>query len=313
VRRAFAALIGASALVAACSDDRGGVDAEAGRIPSLEERAERIGPYEGLGTWVDAFDYAPAFQDGGGPPQVTPASVGDMAALGVRTLYLQATKDDLLAPEPIVDEDLVGEFLAAAHEHDMLVVAWYLPLLGDLDNDMAHLEALAEFEVDGERFDGIALDIEWIEGAPDPEARSDRVVKLSERLRDLVGDDMPLAAIVFPAVQLEVLNTTLWPEFPYQRLARYYDVWMPMAYWTFRDGDYRDAFTYTEESVRRLRRNLDDRDAFVHPIGGIADLVPPSAYERFLEAVEETDSIGWSVYDYDTTTSGAWPYLRGDP
>jgi hypothetical protein len=309
VRRLLVLFVCAGALLAGC--DNGGGDA-AGGVPSFEDRAARSRPFVGLGTWVDAFDYAPAFQ-AGSPPQVTPASVADMAELGVRTLYLQATKNDIRSPEPIVDEELVGDFLVAAHEHDIEVVAWYLPLFGDVDADFRHLEALAAFEVDGERFDGVGLDIEWIEDVPDAPERADRLVHLSERLRELVGGDMPLGAIVFPAVQLEVVNPALWPEFPYRRLERFFDVWMPMTYWTFRSDEYRDAYTYTEESVRRLRDNLADRRALVHPIGGIADVATPADYEGFLAAVEDTDSIGWSVYDYDTTTSGAWPYLRGSP
>jgi hypothetical protein len=311
VRGLLVALLCAGALVAGC--DGGSEPSSEAGVPSLQERFSRVDPFTGLGTWVDAFDYAPAFQDGGGPPQVTPAAVDDMADLGVRTLYLQATKNDSRSPEPIVHEELVSEFLVAAHEHDIEVVAWYLPLLGDVDTDFRHLRALEEFEVDGERFDGIGLDIEWIEDVPDPVERNDRLVRLSERLRDLVGDDMPLSAVVFPAVQLEVVNPSLWPEFPYRRLAHFYDVWMPMAYWSFRDGEHRDAYTYTEESVRRLRSNLGDRQALVHPIGGIADVSTPADYVGFLEAVDDTESVGWSVYDYDTTTSGSWPYLRGRP
>ncbi|MGH9026864.1 MAG: hypothetical protein ACRDWD_12230 [Acidimicrobiia bacterium] len=311
MRRFLLILCCAGALLVACDD--GSTPAGSGGIaPSARGRAERGKPFEGLGTWVDAYDYAPAFHEDGGPPQVTPASVHDMAELGVKTLYLQATKNDVRSPEPIIDEDLVADFLVAAHDNDIEVVAWYLPLFGDLDTDYKHLKALDQFAADGERFDGIGLDIEWIEDVPDPVERGDRLVQLSERLRDLVGDDMPLAAIVFPAVQFEVINPSLWPEFPYRRLAAFYDVWMPMAYWTFRDGDYRNSYTYTEESIRRLRSNLGDQRARVHPIGGIADIATPADYGGFLEAVEDTDSIGWSVYDYDTTTSGSWPYLRGD-
>ena len=299
----------AGALLVGCDGDDG--DSSAGGVPSLEDRTERSEPFEGLGTWVDAFDYAPAFHEFG-PPQVTPDSVTDMAELGVETLYLQATKNDPRSPEPIVDDDLVSDFLVEAHEHDIKVVAWYLPLFGDLDTDMEHLEALVDFEAKGERFDGIGLDVEWTENVPDTDERNQRLIRLSERLRELVGNEYPLSAIVFPAVQTEVVNPVLWPEFPYRKLAHYYDVWQPMAYWTFRDAEYRDAYTYTEESVRRLRNNLDDRHALVHPIGGIADISTPADYVGFLEAVEDTDSIGWSVYDYDTTTSGSWPYLRGD-
>ena len=89
-----------------------------------------------------------------------------------------------------------------------------------------------------------------------------------------MDDDMALGAIVYPAVQIDVINQTLWPEFPYQRLDDSIDVWMPMAYFTFRDDEsgYRDAFRYSDESVARLREHLDDDEAEVHLIGGLADL-----------------------------------------
>ncbi len=111
-------------------------------------------------------------------------------------------------------------------------------------------------------------------------------------------------------MQAEVINPALWPDFPYKRLARSVDVWMPMVYWTFRDGEYRDPFAYTEESIRRLRTNLDDKTAMVHPVGGIADLSGAADYEAFLRAVYDTDAVGWSMYDYATTSSAAWPRLR---
>ena len=50
--------------------------------PAASPRAP--GPFAGLGAWVDAFDYAPAFQNDGGAVTVSPAAVPDMAALGKR-------------------------------------------------------------------------------------------------------------------------------------------------------------------------------------------------------------------------------------
>jgi len=41
-----------------------------------------LGPYRGLGTWVDVFDYTARTQPEGAPLPVTPDSVDDMAALG---------------------------------------------------------------------------------------------------------------------------------------------------------------------------------------------------------------------------------------
>ena len=109
-----------------------------------------------------------------------------------------------------------------------------------------------------------------------------------------------------------MINPLLWPEFPYRKLGPSIDVWLPMTYWTFRDGTYRDAFKYTDESVRRLRKDLGDRGAAVHPIGGLGEGALPADYEGFVRAARQTDSVGWSIYDADTTGTTAWRFLRDD-
>ena len=286
---------------------------DSGTAPVRVLAPERLEPYEELGTWVDVYDYVPAFQSGGAPPAVTPASVDDMAALGVRTLYLQAAQEDARSPGGTIDPELLGQFLRRAHDNGVAVVGWYLPRLGDIDADLRHVRAIHRFEAGGERFDGLALDVEWTEGVPDVQARNDALVDFSERARALVGDREALAAIVLEPVLLEVVNPLYWPDFPWRRVEPHYDVWMPMSYWTNRSDDsgYRDGFRYTEENVRRLRRNLRDEDATVHTIGGIGDGATPADYEGFVRASREVDAVGWSVYDFDTISSSAWPRLRG--
>jgi hypothetical protein len=271
--------------------------------------------YRGLGAWVDVFDFAPAYQGTGGTPVVTPASVEALALRGVRTLFLQASRLDDRSPEMIVDEELVGRFLEEAHRHEIRVVGWYLPKFGDVDVDLRHTLAMADFEHDGHRFDGLALDIEWTEDVPDHAQRNSRLVELSERLRAEVGDDA-LGAIVLPPVQLEVVNEQLWPEFPWRRLHDLYDVWMPMDYWTFRTeaSGYRDAFRYTEENLRRLAGNVEDPDPVVHPIGGIGDAATEDDYAGFVRALDQGGAVGGSVYDFRTTSEGGWVVLqRGIP
>jgi hypothetical protein len=263
-----------------------------------------------LGAWVDAFDYAPAFQGDAGVVTVTPDAVPDMAALGVKTLYLQAAMNDSArAPGKIVDERLVGEFLRRAHREGISVVAWYYPTLDDPAVDVDHIAAMADFVYRGNRFDALALDIEAIQSVKDVDERNDRVVALAKQTRAMVGEE-PVGAIVYPAVQAEVVNPALWPKFPYKRLAKHVDVWMPMAYWTFRDGTYRDPYTYTAESIDRLRANLDDKRAVVHPVGGIGDQSSAQDYDAFLAAVYDTKSVGWSIYDYNTLMTSVWPRLR---
>jgi hypothetical protein len=269
-------------------------------------------PFRGLGAWVDVYDYAPAFIGNGALPTVTPASVADMAALGVRTLYLQAAQDDARSKGDVVDRRLLARFLAAGREHDVRIVAWYLPKFDDLDADLRRIRALSEFSSDGDEFDGLALDIEWTGSVPDGALRNARLVELARRARDLVGG-MPLAAIVLEPVLLEVVNPDYWPAFPWRQIRDDFDAWMPMTYWTNRNtkSGYREGFRYTDENIRRLRANLGRDNAPVHPVGGIADAVSTADVAGFVRAARRQRAIGWSVYDYATTTSGLWPRLRG--
>jgi hypothetical protein len=171
---------------------------------------------------------------------------------------------------------------------------------------------MADFRAKGQRFDALALDMEWIQGARDVAERNDHLLDLVKRTRALVGNQ-PLGGIVFPAVQLEVLNPALWPDFPYRKLAEDIDVWLPMTYWTFRSGDYRDAYRYTSESIQRLRADLHDKSAVVHPVGGIGDESTANDYEAYLRAVRDAQAVGWSVYDFNTMVSSSWPRMRGGP
>lgn len=271
------------------------------------------GPFRGLGTWVDVYDYGPRFQDTGAVPPVTVGSVDDMARLGVKTLYLQAAQDDRRSQGDLVDRALVGDFLRRAHRRGVQVVAWYLPHLADIDGDLRRVRALARFRAGGERFDGIALDIEWTRDVPDVVARNTALVTLSRKARAAVGDT-PLGAIVLEPVLTEDVNRAYWPDFPWRRLRSVYDVWLPMAYWTNRNepSGWKDGFRYTDENVLRLRRNLGDPKAVVHPIGGIGDQATAGDYQGFVRAARRQRAVGWSVYDFVTTSSSAWPTLRGD-
>lgn len=270
-----------------------------------------LSAFRGLGTWVDVYDYVPALQSEDNPPAVTVDSVGDMAALGVRTLYLQAAQDDDRIRGATVDRGLLGRFLRRAHDEGIDVVAWYLPKLDDLRDDLRRIKALADFRSGGERFDGIALDIEYTQGVPDPVARNTALVKLAKRARATV-DDHALGAIVLEPLLLEEVNRQYWPEFPWKKLRDSFDLWMPMSYWTNRDesSGYRDGFAYTEENIRRVRKRLGDADTPVHAIGGIADTAETKDYVGFVDAAVRRDAIGYSVYDFNTTTSAVWARLR---
>lgn len=272
-----------------------------------------LSAFRGLGTWVDVYDYVPGFQSDGGPPPVNVASVDDMADLGVQTLYLQAAQADDRIRGATVDPGLLGRFLRRAHDVGLDVVAWYLPRFDDLRADLRRIRALATFRSRGERFDGIALDVEYTQAVPDPVARSKALVRLARRAGESV-DDRPLGAIVLEPLLLEEVNPQYWPGFPWKRLRDSFEVWLPMSYWTNRDSasGLRDGFAYTEENIRRVRKRIGRPDAPVHAIGGIADSAATKDYAGFVRATERRDAIGYSVYDFNTTTSGVWTHLRDE-
>ena len=272
-----------------------------------------VDAFRGLGTWVDVYDYVPEVQTEDEPPDLTVDSIDDMAALGVRTLFLQAAQDDDRIAGSTVDRKLLGKWLERAHDLDLDIVAWYLPKLDDVRDDLRRIEALHRFSANGERFDGIALDIEYTQAVPDPATRNDALEEVTRRARRVV-DDRPLGAIVLEPLLLEEVNPNYWPEFPWKAIRDDFDVWLPMSYWTNRDeaSGFRDGFTYTERNIRRVRKRVGNDDALVHAIGGIADTAATSDYIGFVRAAERRDAIGYSIYDFDTTTSGVWPRLR-DP
>ena len=93
-------------------------------------------------------------------------------------------------------------------------------------------------------------------------------------------------------MQLEVINPSYWPDFPWRALDASYDVWLPMAYWTVRtvESGYRDSYRYAEESTRRMRNNIGRPDVIVHIIGGIGDETTTADLDGLRRAVEDTGS-----------------------
>ncbi len=154
------------------------------RCPPAAGEAD-VDAFRGLGTWVDVYDYVPGFQSDGGPPPVTVDSIDDMSALGVRTLYLQSSQDDDRLQGQTVDKELLGTFLRRAHDNNIDVVAWYLPQFDDVDGDLRRIKALADFRTQGERFDGIALDVEYTQALARPRGAQRRAGRADgSRARD---------------------------------------------------------------------------------------------------------------------------------
>lgn len=255
-------------------------------------------PYRGLGSWLDVYDWTDTYSSKG--PLAGPADVERMADLGVDTLYLQASRFD--RPEAVVEPTRFRALVDRAHDRRMRVVAWYLPTLEDVGKDVQRMLAIARQPVDG-----LAVDIEST-AVQDPAERSRRLVLLTTRLRAALPSET-LGAIVLPPVVTDVLNKKYWPGFPWRELQPLYDVWLPMAYWTNRTGEWRDAERYVDENVRRVRDHLGRGDAVVHAVGGIGDDTTVADVQGMRRATTRLGTIGASLYDYRTTGDALWPAL----
>ena len=279
--------------------------ATATRAPS--QRRGDLSAYRGLGTWLDAYDWAPEY---GGT--VRPAVVDEMARRGVRTLYIQASKKGTRSRGDLLSPALLGQFLTRAHAKGIKVQAWYLPTFDDPADDRRRVDAVLAFRASGQRFDTFGLDIEWRNSVPDVAERNRRVVALSKHLRRR-APSMPLSAIVVAPVVTEDVNRQFWRPFPWKELAPLYDVWQTMGYWTDRKRSSRwsDAYTSTQGNIRFLRRNLGQPGAPVHPIGGIG--ATDAQARGFVRAAREEKALGGSLYDWPTTPGARYPVLRGVP
>jgi hypothetical protein len=273
--------------------------------PTLRSGAPLVpgnaGQFRGFGAWIDVYDWSNEFTKN--KPSVGPNDVDRMADLGVQTLYVQAAKQ--ASPNDVVDPQLLRPIINRAHQRGLRVITWYAPTLEDTAKDLRKLLAIADLGVEG-----VGVDIES-RAVSDPGERSRRLVDLSIALRQHLPG-MPLSAIVMPAVQLEVVNPKYWPGFPYREIAPAYDVWMPMSYWTSRTAasGYRDAYRYTAENIDRLRAQLGQADAAVHPIGGIGDATTTEDIDGFCRAAAERGALGGGIYDYHTTRDEHWEHLQ---
>jgi hypothetical protein len=263
-------------------------------------------PFRRLSTWVDVFDYASLDPD---------AAVADMAARGVRTLFLSTAR--FTSTSDFHDAAEAGAWLDAAHAAGVKVVGWYPPAYGDMARDVRRTIAIAEFaSPGGQRFDAVGIDIERL----DEVTRAQFNIRLVDHLtRVRAGTDTMLAAIVPSPFATDPGNN--WEGFPWSAVGRRSDVVVPMALWSFRDScpgtevcPYTpgQVYTWVLDQTRRAR-TLTGRPVTVE--GGVddpgAENTPVTAprVSRFVDAVIDGGAIGGSHYDYRTTNASLWPTL----
>jgi hypothetical protein len=256
-----------------------------------------LAPYAGLGTWLDI--YATSYW--GNPEQ----EVASMARDGVKTLYLQTGNYSRQA-----NRRELGRFVDAAHAHGLRVVAWYLPSFANPRQDVRRSLAAIRFRsAHGERFDSFALDIE-ASIVSSESLRNKRLINLSTRLRRAVGPTYALGAII-PSPLGMIRHRHYWRSFPYHAVARLYDVFLPMAYFTDRDiHGIHGVRQYLAADVVVIRRRTGDQHVPIHLIGGISQSMTAADTTGFMRAVADCHPLGFSLYAFSVMREGMWPKLR---
>jgi hypothetical protein len=270
------------------------VPATRASVPSRQPTA-----YAGLGTWVDIY----ATSAWAEPER----AVAAMERVGVRTLYLQTGNYSQRAD--LVRRRALGRFVDAAHAAGLRVVAWYLPSFAGTAQDRQRALAAIRFRsAKGERFDSFALDIEASLVKP-ASLRNQRLMRLSMQLRAAVGPRYPLGAITPGEVGFRS-HPRYWPRFPYRGLARYYDVFLPMAYFTDAHvhGSKR-ARAYLATDIAAIRSRTGNRQMPIHLIGGIAGSMSAADTAGFMRAVADCAPLGYSLYEFPLTSRATWKAL----
>lgn len=268
------------------------------RVAPHTATPDRARVFAGLGAWVDLYDY----QD------MDPArGVAIARRNGVRTLYLETARYNT---SPVI-HPAAGTWLVAAHRAGIEVVGWYLPDYANLRSEVARTVAVATWRYHGERFDGVAIDVEEKKNVSGRDEWNRRVAWHAKAVRHRLGTRVPLAVITPTPLGMAVAPQR-WAGFPWRDLARASDTLMLMSYWSYRDDCPQNpahcAYGYTRGNIERTRALAGARTR-IHIIGGVADVITPADVADFVRGARDGNASGASLYDLRTTAENFWGLL----
>lgn len=263
--------------------------------------------FEGLGAWVDLYDY----QEAGAALSVGPA-LDDLRSRGVRTLYLQTSRFS-------VGYDMAsraGQWVDAAHARGLAVVGWYLPGYGDMDRDLRRTLAVADLLTPaGGRFDAVGVDMEAHTGigSSNEVSRTTMNTRAVEHLRQVrARTSAPLAAITPQPTATDDAGET-WEGFPWRGVGESSDLVLPMSYWpkTCRDACVHD-YTRTNARYAAAWTGLPVHVAGRGYPAGDGTQVSDSDIRAFVDGAVAAGVRGGSIYDYASTRTRTswWPILQ---
>jgi hypothetical protein len=190
----------------------------------------------------------------------------------------------------------------------MRVVAWYLPDLKSVALDYTRVARAMTFRTkDGHRFDSFALDIESPANRS-VAARNKALLELSGYMRRLGGPSYPLGAII-PSPKALANPDSYWHDFPYASVARTYDAFVPMSYYSWHGDGEAAAYADTLANVRVLRSQKGCANVPIHMIGGLVEGSTPAEVRAFVRGNLDTHTIGASLYEWAGTRWVHWKEL----
>lgn len=253
--------------------------------------------FGGLGAWIDVYDTALYRAP-------TPLA-SRLAARGVQVVWVETSNDR--SATDVVEPTGLSRLVEALHDRGIRVVAWMLPGHDRQARDVRRARAMLTFRTArGDGFDAVALDIESLREKR-VAVRTARMLALLRLLRAEAGAT-PVAAITYPPRALE-RHAGWWPGFPWAEVARRVDAVVPMLYTGGGFKGYDATYGYVARSLRLLRAAVGT-DVPLHAVGGVANRMSAEELKAFTDAVaDDGTSVGWSLYDLQTTTPAGWRAL----
>jgi hypothetical protein len=249
-------------------------------------------PVRGLGMWC-----TPAVLAATPPAVLVAAAVKNH----VTHLYVEVAGSNRFYGPHSLDA-----LLPVAHRAHIAVLAWVYPYLDNLPHDVDIALTVARYVTpSGDRPDGLAADVEQQMGEP-------YVRAYSQILRARLGLRVLMAIATYPP------QTSLGRVYPFQTVARSWDLIVPMDYWHVARRSYSEseAYRYVATSITDIQQLSGNPAVPVEVLGQMFDVYgdgqhSPSAAEirGAIRAALSGHATGISFFEWNHATPGEWDAL----
>ncbi len=249
---------------------------------SSTERAVAV--VSGKGQYLDQMDQI------GAPAEI----VAKARAAGLTHLVLRARNPE----QGFYARGILDELLPAAHAVGISIVAYDAPALEDIRGDIARSVEMAQYVTPtGDQLDAIGAKIERSSAPNLDRARADAY---GRGLRAALEPNYPMIGIVMNP------NANL-ANYPFNEIARHFDVLSPMDCWT---GVTDDGAGFVKTSIDLLNGLETRRPISVvgqaYPIEGANTYPPPDAVSAAMFSAKSNGAIGMSFWSWETTRTDTW-------